>query len=1024
MVGTEVEARGQAGGENLRRLKVLLGEFFTFDQADLDFGIYRIMSLRREEIRRFLDDDLLPQVREALGDVAAGERAVIEREISEAEAGARQLGMNPDDVPKVHELREKYDAKPDITAAEEEVYGHLVTYFRRYYKEGDFISLRRYKEGVYAIPYEGEEVKLHWANADQYYVKSAEHFRDYTFLLPDGRRVHFKLVEASTETDNNRSQNGNDRRFILTDEEPVAEQDGELVVRFEYRPDQDGRKRDELNAESVERVLADPEAADWKGALAHDVRPDGATEPLALLRKHLNTYTAKNEFDYFIHRDLGGFLRRELDFYLKNEVMHLDDIDQDGKSARDVERYVDKLRAIRRIGHKIIDSLAQLEDFQKRLWLKKKFVVETHWCVTLDQVPEELYEEIAANDRQCREWVRLFAIDQMTGDMVTPGYSEPLTEAFLEANWHLVLDTSHFDREFTERLLAGIEDLDESTDGVLLHGENFQALNLLERRYREQIDTIYIDPPYNSPSTRILYKNDYEHSSWLSLIRDRLECSSALAARKAPHVIAIDENEAFPFALVLRDIWPAADISAVSIVHNPRGVQGDNFKYSHEYCFFVIPESTKLVRPRPIPESEWEYTSLRNWGGESDRADGGPNTFYPILIRGTDILGVGEAADEHWHPTRAQVEREDGTIEVWPIDSNGREKKWRYTRENVARMLEREPGRLRVENAQGKPQVRIAKVTDDPKTVWLDRQYDAGTHGTRLLTGMLGVSAQFTYPKSLHQVKECIDVVSGEDAIVLDYFAGSGTTAHAVIDLNRNDSGKRKYILVEVEDYFDPVMKPRVLKAVYSKEWRDGKPVSREGVSQLIKVIRLESYEDALNNLEVRRTEQQQSLFDAHDGLREEYMLRYWLDVETRGSASLLDLEQFDDPWSYTLKVARGSAAETRPVTVDLVETFNYLIGLRVKHVDVIRGVTMVQGALPSGEKALVIWRKVADMASEELDRFLFSQSVNPRDIEFDVIYVNGDNHLENTRRPDETWKVRLIEEEFLRLMFETADRA
>ena len=1024
MVETEVEAAGQEGGENLRRLKALLAEFFVFDQADLDFGIYRVMSQRREEIRRFLDNDLLPQVRETLGEVAAGERAAIERELREAEAGARQLGMNPDDAPKVGELREKYEAKPDIAAVEEEVYSHLVTYFRRYYKEGDFISLRRYKEGVYAIPYEGEEVKLHWANADQYYVKSAEHFRDYAFLLLDGRRVHFKLVEARTETDNNRSQNGNSLRFILTSGEPVAELDGELVVRFEYRPDQDARKRDEINAESVERILADPAAAEWKAALARDVGLDGAAEPLALLRKHLNTYTAKNEFDYFIHRDLGGFLRRELDFYLKNEVMHLDDLDHAGTSARDVERYVDKLRAIRRIGHKIIDFLAQIEDFQKRLWLKKKFVVETHWCVTLDRVPEELYDEIAANDCQRQEWVRLFAIDQITADMVTPGYSEPLTKAFLEANQHLVLDTSHFGREFTESLLSGIEDLDESTDGLLLHGENFQALNLLDRRYREQIDTVYIDPPYNSPSTRILYKNDYEHSSWLSLMRDRLGCSSALAASTAPHVIAIDENEAFPFALVLHDIWPAADVSAVSIVHNPRGVQGDNFKYSHEYCFFVIPESTKLVRPRPIPESEWEYTPLRNWGGESDRADGGPNTFYPILIRGTDILGVGEAADEHWHPAGAQVERDDGTIEVWPVDSNGREKKWRYARENVARMLEHEPGRLRVESAQGKPQVRIAKVMDDPKTVWLGPQYDAGTHGTRLLTSMLGVSAQFTYPKSLHQVKECIDVVSGEDAVVLDYFAGSGTTAHAVIDLNRNDSGKRKYILAEVEDYFDQVLKPRVLKAVYSKEWRNGKPVSREGVSQLIKVVRLESYEDTLNNLEVRRTERQESLFDAHDGLREEHMLRYWLDVETRGSASLLDIERFDDPWGYKLKIARGGAGEMRSVEVDLVETFNYLIGLHVSHLNVVRSVTMVQGTLPSGEKALVIWRKIADMPSEELERLLFSQRINPRNMEFDIIYVNGDNHLENTRRPDETWKVRLIEEEFLRLMLETADRA
>ena len=338
-------------------------------------------------------------------------------------------------------------------------------------------------------------------------------------------------------------------------------------------------------------------------------------------------------------------------------------------------------------------------------------------------------------------------------------------------------------------------------------------------------------------------------------------------------------------------------------------------------------------------------------------------------------------------------------------------------------MLEREPTRLRVVNAQGKAQVQIAKVTDDPKTVWLSPKYDAGTHGTRLLTNMMGQSAQFTYPKSLHQVKECVDVVSREDAVVLDYFAGSGTTAHAVIDLNRDDGGNRRYILVEVEEYFEAVTKPRVLKSVYSKDWKGGNPISREGTSQLIKVIRLESYEDALNNLKVARTERQQMLLDDHDGLREEYMLHYWLDVETRASPSLLNIEQIDDPWSYTLNVAQGNAAETRPVAVDLVETFNYLIGLRVKRVDFINGVTMVQGTLPSGEKALVIWRKVAEMPSVQLNQFLFNQSINPREMGFDVVYVNGDNHLENARRPDETWKVRLIEEEFLRLMFETADR-
>ena len=584
MVGTAVEA----GGENLRRLKNLLGELFMFDQADLDFGIYRIMKLRREEIRRFLDDDLLVQVREALGDVAAGKRAAVELELREAVAGARLLGMNPDDAPKVRELREQYDAQPDIAAAEEEVYSHLVTFFRRYYKEGDFISLRRYKEGVYAIPYEGEEVKLHWANADQYYVKSAEHFRDYTFLLADGRRVHFKLVEASTETNNNSAQNGDDRRFILADEASVAEQDGELAVRFEYRPDLEGRKRDEVNAESVGRILNDPAAAAWQVGLGRDVRPEGAKEPLSVLRKHLNTYTAKNEFDYFIHKDLGGFLRRELDFYVKNEVMHLDDIDQDGKSAPDVERYLDKLRAIRRVGHKIIDFLAQLEDFQKRVWLKKKFVVETYWCVTLDRVPEELYEEIAANERQRAEWVRLFAIDEIAGDMVTPGYSEPLEVDFLRANPALVVDTSFFDSSFTERLLACIDDLDHSTGGLLLQSDSFQALSLLRERYSARVGCAYIDPPYNTELDRtqghFLYKDSYEHASWLAMMYDRLRAIRPLLAPDGTFFSSIDDNEVQNLRHITDSLFGIANFIGVIVWKSRDSVSSDHLiSMNHNY---------------------------------------------------------------------------------------------------------------------------------------------------------------------------------------------------------------------------------------------------------------------------------------------------------------------------------------------------------------------------------------------------------------------------------------------------------
>jgi adenine-specific DNA-methyltransferase len=149
-------------------------------------------------------------------------------------------------------------------------------------------------------------------------------------------------------------------------------------------------------------------------------------------------------------------------------------------------------------------------------------------------------------------------------------------------------------------------------------------------------------------------------------------------------------------------------------------------------------------------------------------------------------------------------------------------------------------------------------------------------------------------------------------------------------------------------------------------------------------------------------------------------MLRYMLETETQGSSSLLNTAAFDNPSAYTLKVTHGS--ETVETVVDLVETFNYLIGLRVRKVDMIRDIRVVQGVSPTGERVLVLWRNVHDTNADQLNVWFTKQGYNTHDTEFDVIYVNGDNHLQNLRRPDQTWKVRLIESEFQRLMFDVQD--
>jgi adenine-specific DNA-methyltransferase len=552
------------------KLKTLLRELFQLDHPDLDFGIYRIMHARSAEISKFLDEELLPQVSASFATYRPADKSAIQSELNTAIAQAQALGADPETLPKVKELRAKLaNESVDIATLEGEVYDHLYSFFRRYYSKGDFISKRVYKEGVYAIPYEGEEVKLYWANSDQYYIKTSEYLRDYAFRLqPDNptnqMRVHFRLVDAvEGEHDNVKEAEGKARVFILATGDCVCEENNELVIKFEYRPatlldwpdaERDGKTKPPTQKEFLisaeQRILAHTGAnlSHWIELFGMKHRlTDGTQADYTRLALNLDRYTARNTFDYFIHKDLGGFLNRELDFYIKNEIMHLDDVENE--SATRVEQYLSKIKVIRKIATKIIDFLAQLEDFQKKLWLKKKFVVETDYCITLDKIPEKFYPVIAGNKAQTEDWIKLFAIDEIKStdkELLNPGklgYCVPLTIDFLKSNDKLVLDTKFFSDDFKSQLISTIENIDEQMDGLLIHSENFQALNLLQARYKEQVKCVYIDPPYNTGSDGFLYKDNYQHSSWITLMNNLSILTKHLISPDGAISSSIDEIE-------------------------------------------------------------------------------------------------------------------------------------------------------------------------------------------------------------------------------------------------------------------------------------------------------------------------------------------------------------------------------------------------------------------------------------------------------------------------------------------------
>ena len=1062
--------------QKYEKLKTLLKELFQLDQPDLDFGIYRVLHAKSAEVSKFLDKNLLPQVNAAFSQYKSADKADLEKELSTVIAGVEEAGMNPDDSPKVKELRARIKSDAvDIGALESEVYDHLFSFFRRYYSEGDFLAKRVYKPGVYAIPYEGEEVTLHWANKDQYYIKTSEYLRDYAFRLkPDNEkrpmRVHFRLADATEgEHGNAKAAEGKDRVFILSapgesGHDFIAEEDGEqgkeLVIRFEYRPatltdwpedERDGKKRPpvqkNMSTLATERVLAVSDAglSPWIAELGKPhVMASGDKADYSRLEAHLRRYTARNTFDYFIHKDLGTFLRRELDFYIKNEVMHLDDVENE--SAPRVEQYLSKIKVIRRIARKIIAFLAQLEDFQKKLWLKKKFVVETRYCITVGSIPEALYAEIAANEAQREEWVTLFAIDEIEGDLTTLGYSKKLKPEFLKAHPTLVVDTRHFAADFTARLLQAMGDVEEQTDGVLFHSENFQALAMMHARNREQVKCIYIDPPYNTGNDGFLYRDNYQHSSWCALINNSVESASRLLSTDGALAVSIDDKEVTRIRMILEELLGSQSF-VEQIIWRKRSTPPNDkvLGAQHEYILtFAQSDQTNALNLRQ--RSDQQLARYRNPDGHP-KGRWSPGDLMANVKGGRYVASLSfgivnpETGEEHYP------------------SSGGN---WRFSKETIEQLIKNNEIYFG-ENGQGRPKLKrfLCDIKDGISYTTLWDFVPLNTRGSTEMTNFFGDMTAFESPKPVGLIEEVARLSCRASRCVLDYFAGSGTTAHAVINLNREDGGRRKFILVEVGNYFDTVLLPRIKKVSFTPDWKDGKPKrlatpeEAERSPRIVKVVRLESYEDALNNLETRRTDKQQLLLDdaeaqGTDGLREQYILRYMLNVETRGSQSLLNVQAFANPTAYKLKVKRPGSDESREVNVDLLETFNWLIGLTVRHIAApqtfsaaferdsekrlrLKGCLKqeedgpcwfrtVTGTTPDGRRTLVIWRKLTGEPEQDnlvLDEWFTKQGYSSKDREFDLIYVNGGNNLENLKTPDDLWKVRLIEEDFHRLMFE-----
>ena len=638
-------------------------------------------------------------------------------------------------------------------------------------------------------------------------------------------------------------------------------------------------------------------------------------------------------------------------------------------------------------------------------------MLETQYCVTLDKVPESLYPAITKNKNQRDEWVKLFAIDQWNGDSVdgSTAYSKPLKPEFLKENPWLVLDTRHFDRGFTDKLLDALSEagpIEEQMNGLLVHGENYHALNLLQDRYRGQVQCVYIDPPYNTGDSEILYKNGYLQSSWLSLMANRLAMVFRMLAPDSVLYIAIDDFEMVNLAKLLDTEHPSLRREMIIVNHHPQGGKSTVLANTHEYMLVCIPTSSDRTLVGRATNSEVELRPFRRSGtAESNFRYARPNSFYAILVHpeSSKVMGSEPPPNKNEYPTEPT---EEGLIRIYPVSSQGEERVWRRSYESGSALISNQ--QLRCSNKNTIYQaIQPYERTPALFSNWTDTRYNAGTFGANLLRDIIGEQNTFPYPKSIHTVEDAIFAVGLKNStLVLDYFAGSGTTGHAVINLNREDGGDRKYVLVEIGHHFEDVLLPRMKKVIYAEKWKDGKPEDRNGVSQLLRYIRLESYEDALDSLTLNTRD---DIFD-----NEDYQLRYALGDETKENASLLG-KDFIDPHDYTLSVVRDGVRRDMPV--DLAETFNFLLGLRLTARRKIDDVLTIQGTNSKGENCLILWRNLQKMNASELDKWFTKHCAKFSD-DLNLIYVNGDHTLNALRKSGDQWEAVTTEPVFRELMF------
>ena len=962
---------------SLEQLKNSLKEMFQFQNNDLNFGIYKIYKLKQKEIEKFIDDNLENTVKKELQNVSNLEEKsnLLELELFlkwfNQEKLLEDINSNYEKIDwtinvfwnweseKLKEILKSKRAWSIEVDLENKIYNYILNFFELYYNEGDFgyntRSLNSYKV-EYDEDYNGNDIMFHWKHKGSYYIKTGNGFNSVKFEL-ENKNIEF-LLETNDESEaeeisqnNNRETEfkhykynrientwNNDFKVIFnlakisTPKEEIFKNifkeifGKDLENEFLYNKDWKNifNSLDE-NFGEVENwnikwftqlkikkddLVKKYDTNFWKtekinksfDELDENIENEKILKILWSLDSKLNSFYIWNDSDFFIHKNLNLFLTHEKEKFIKNNILW--DLNTILNSKIDNTSLV-IAKTFNEITSKIIEFLSTIEEFQKWIFEIKKKVLVSEYCITLDKIDEKFYEEILKNKNQIIEWKNLGFIDD----------EKILDLEYLRNNKTLNIDTKFFDKKVKDEILGSFENLDEETNGILINSENFQALNLLKNKYRWKVKCIYIDPPYNTGSDWFVYKDSFKHSSWLSMMENRLELAREFLSDDWVIFVSIDDNEQDNLKKLMDEVFGNENFVA-------------NFIWTRKKKWSFLSKKVRKMTEFVICFEKKENDNKFFWENAYN------NKYQPIVKR------TNKEKNLFFKKWTVKTTLNDwfyqkwfyGNSETWinfledfevknNFIINNFQCSWKFVW--TQEFLENEIKNWTKVELSSKFWFNVLRFNQDEKTktpstiinsennVWTNE--DATIEIQNLF--WWEIWAVFSYNKPNSLIKYLINFNTNPNDIIFDFFSWSWTTQHAVIELNKEDNWKRKYIWVEMWEYFDTVTKPRIQKVIYSSNWKNWKPLDNSGSSQILKYQVLEQYEDILDKLETD-----------NEYLPEWLDLKYLYKKEEIQLNSNLNLRKpFENNCFY--------GKSQKQTQIDLIETYNYIKGNNIENI-------------------------------------------------------------------------------------------